>query len=131
MITMTTPLSLSAVRRIRVRGIAPDPDLDSVRVFVEAYVASSGQTRYGSYTLTLRNGAGTPDTASDKLVTSSAPSFVTDLITVQGGFNISNAYSQVVTAFYDAANRAAGLLAVEQKLIDLGAIDSALAGTVA
>lgn len=131
MITMTTPLNLNAVRRIRVRGILPDPDQDSVRVFLEAFLGTSGQVRYGSYTLTLRNGSGSPETSSDRLVTASAPSLVTDGISVQSGVNISSAYNQVVSAFFTAANRAAGLLAVETALINMGAIHADLAGTVA
>jgi len=128
MITLTTPITVPNITRIRVTEVALYDGQATARIKLQI-LSPGGTPRTKDFEILVTNGVNAADTSSSIAANPTTSAFDGDV--VQGPrVQVATGYDQVEAAYRGGANKAASFRAVETLLLSLGLIPAALGGTV-
>ncbi|MFL5381304.1 MAG: hypothetical protein ACJ8GN_02135 [Longimicrobiaceae bacterium] len=136
MIGLTVNISIFNLTRVGVVDVdfREDDGVALVKLEARCSTANGGDNfRYGTFTIAVVDGLGTPATASQKVVRNATPNIniYTEAIAVVSQVNIPSGFTNLKNAWFGAANnKAARRAAAETRGLADGWIDASLAGAV-
>lgn len=128
MITLTTPIAVPNITRVRVTEVALFDASSTARIKLQV-LSPGGTPRAKDFEILVTNGATADDTSSTLAINATTSAFDGDVVP-GGRLRVVNGYDQVEAAYRAAANKAAAFRAVETLLLSLNLLPSQLGGTV-
>lgn len=122
-ITLTTPIAVPNITRIKVADVLLFDSANVAKINVEA-LSTPANGRRKSFQLEVANGK------SQSIAKNVASTQFDDDVVYSGRIDTATGYDQVEAAYRSGANKAAAYRAVETALLALGVIDATLTGTV-